>query len=148
MRSFYTFSRYLINNDSTRMLKFYPKNNIKIVKYHMKQNNFIYKLELPDDYFTTDLFSKEKNKILKIDDTNKDLFKKFNKLTEYQHEVQNFLPYRLFYPCDIELYNRFLGVDATTYNKTNEGEVYEYSGIIWNVNNLEHNITVCDYIKI
>lgn len=147
MKSFYTFSRYLLNNDSTRMLKFYPKNNIKIVKYHMKQNNFIYKLDLPKDCFTTDLFSKEKNKILKVDDTNKDLFKQFNRLSEYQHDVQSFLPYRLFYPCHVELYYRFAGIDATIYNKSCEKEVYEQSGIIWNINDLDYDITIYDYIR-
>lgn len=132
MRNFYFITNQVKN---IRHINYYSENSFWFKYYAEKySDNFsIYKVNLKNKSFTTDISSKENNKILKINNKNKKIFRELNYLSSYTDPIQYTVPYPFYRECHQYLYNNFAGIDTTTYNKKDVNESLEQKGLIWDV---------------
>ena len=139
MRYFYSFLPKI--NSRFFQIEFFGKNNQNISDALKNKDLDVFKISIPDKYFTNDINEKKRNKILRIDKTNWEWFTKYNFLHEYNDEIQyTIMPYRLAYPCHPEIYKNFIGIDATLYKSLYTHEYYDLSGKIWNTKKIDFDM--------
>lgn len=133
---------------SPKFIRFFSPNRIK---YFLKENfrintqAYIYELEIPDMYLTTNIGNQQNNKIFRVNDINKQYFQCLNYSEKYIHDINNQIPYALHYPCSRLLINNFIGVDATEYKIEDKYENLNREGIIWDLKSINVKLDLIDY---
>jgi len=123
----------------------YNYNLSKILENHNQA--YCYKLYISEKYITENFKDQQNNKILKINNSNKQIFRCFNYKEKYNNEDNHKFPYPLYKPCSELLLNNFVGIDATGYSKEDSNESFCKEGLLWDIDKINIKLELFDYIK-
>lgn len=112
----------------------------------LKNQAFIYEINIDENNITSDMRDKKDNKILKITEENKKFFSPYNYKNSYFHNKQYYFPYPFYQLCHSVIFNNFVGIDATQYEKENVHENFTLEGMIWQPKKINFKLELKDYI--
>lgn len=108
---------------------------------------YCYKLYISEKYITENFKNQQNNKILRINNSNKNIFRSFNYKEKYMNEDNHKFPYPLYKPCSELILNNFIGLDATVYSKEDNEESFCKEGLIWDIDKINIKLDLFDFIK-